>query len=185
MREIDWEAICEEYVEGTASFRELARKHGVSVRALSERGRAGEWPARRRLGGSRERTADGGDRMPEAGGGRGPDRGPGDDAGENRAGGEAARAARRLRRMAKNLDEEAVAAGMRRKALLILDRLFDDCTEMVATEQRFVEDGVTNVRKLRDMTAILRELTGGATRGAGGDVEDLAPLAVLLEQEDD
>ena len=84
---------------------------------------------------------------------------------------------------AEAINESAVAAGIRRKALMILDRMFDDYAEISATEQRISEGGVTSVRKLRDMTAIYRELTGGMAKDEGADAEDLSALAELLREE--
>ena len=99
-------------------------------------------------------------------------------------GADRAEAAPRQWPAAEEVDEDRIVAGIRRKALLILDRMFDDYAEVSATEQRFSAGGVTNVRKLRDMTAVLRELTGGLSRDDGADVEDLDALAELLGEDE-
>lgn len=92
-------------------------------------------------------------------------------------------AAERMRLEISGMDETAIVSGIRRKALWILDRMFDGYAEVTATEQRFSEGGVTNVRKLRDMTAIFKELAGN--RAKSNDVEDLGPLEQLLRGDEE
>ena len=183
MDEMDWGTIREDYVGGNDSYRSLAEKYGVGLTALTRLARAEGWAELRR-----KRRASG--NIVRIDSARGEPRGEEmqDDGGERAGQGADSRsdarrkAARKLRRALENMDEAAVSAGIRRKALLILDRMFDECAEISATEQRFVEDGVTNVRKLRDMTAIYKELTGGAGKAEKEDVEDLSALGELLRE---
>ena len=185
MEATNWQAICEEYVAGTASYRALAEKYGVDLNALSKQARDGEWGKQRKLRRASEQIVDIARARTPAGeeATRGAASEATDEARRRHA--RKKRTARRLQRAIRDMDEAAVAAGIRRKALLILDRMFDECAEISGTEQRFVQDGVANVRKLRDMTAIYRELTGGTSRRGEVDVEDLSPLAELLEEEDE
>lgn len=180
MDDMDWRAIREDYVAGSDSYKRLAEKHGVSLTELTRLAKAEGWAGLRK-----QRRASG--KIVRIGSDRAEPEEEHRDAGSGAPGADrqanARRAAsRKLRRALKNMDEAAVASGIRRKALLILDRMFDECAEISATEQRFVEDGVTNVRKLRDMTAIYKELTGGAARAEEEDVEDLSGLKELLRE---
>lgn len=189
----DWSNICAEYVAGADSYKTLAEKHGISLAALTRHAKDEEWVKQRRQRKTegrivalsrarmevvRESPAGGGDAAPgaaEAGGKHGEPEAAKDGAPDPK---EDARL--RVRRAIENMDEAAITAGIRRKALLILDRMFDDYAEVSATEQRFTEDGVTNVRKLRDMTAVYKELMNGAVKDGEADEEDLSPLEELL-----
>lgn len=159
---MDWEAIRAEYVDGSDSYASLSQRHGVRLGELSQKARDGGWVEQRR-----QKKRDG-----AMGGFAKSD------------GGEAPTAAARQWPAPEEVDEDEIVAGIRRKALLILDRMFDDYAEVSATEQRFSAGGVTNVRKLRDMTAVLKELTGGLARDDGADVEDLDVLAELLREDE-
>ena len=44
----DWTAIGREYVNGRATYAQLARKYGVSTVAVASRGKREDWVARRR-----------------------------------------------------------------------------------------------------------------------------------------
>lgn len=190
---MDWRSIREEYVEGKDSYRSLAERHGVSLTVLTRKAKAEGWAGLRRkrkmtgcivrIEDARGETAD-------------EDTSLTDDSAGLRTNGESGshardeeeeearrrRRARRLKRAIEAMDEAAVSAGIRRKALLILDRMFDEYAEISSTEQRYVEDGVTNVRKLRDMTAIFKELTGSAPKAEEEDMEDLSALGELLKE---
>lgn len=48
MSEIDWVPIRAEYIAGTASYRKLAEKYGVSENALAERAKKEDWPQERK-----------------------------------------------------------------------------------------------------------------------------------------
>ncbi len=180
MNELDWRTIREEYVAGGDSYRSLAERHGVSLTELTRVARAESWADLRRKRRSEARivsieSARGEPKDGDGGAGSGAQGSDGRSDARREA-------AQRLRQALENMDESAVSAGIRRKALLILDRMFDECAEISATEQRFVEDGVTNVRKLRDMTAIYKELTSGAAKAEEDDVEDLSALEELLRE---
>lgn len=47
MSEIDWTAIRADYIAGTAGYRKLAEKYGVSVNAVSDHAKKGSWPEKR------------------------------------------------------------------------------------------------------------------------------------------
>lgn len=77
-------------------------------------------------------------------------------------------------------DNATIAAGIKRKGLLLLDRLFDDYAQHTATEHRESADGITDIKRLRDLTAAYKDLTEDMPRGDAADVEDLSPLVELL-----
>lgn len=56
-------------------------------------------------------------------------------------------------------DNATIAAGIKRKGLLMLERLFDDFAQITATEHRESENGVTDIKRLRDLTAAYKDLT--------------------------
>lgn len=56
-------------------------------------------------------------------------------------------------------DNATLAADIRRKGLIILDGLFDDFAEVRATERRESKQGVTDIKRLRDLTAAYKDLT--------------------------
>lgn len=43
----DWDLIHKEYMEGDISYKDLAKKHGVTYRQITQRGRDENWPADR------------------------------------------------------------------------------------------------------------------------------------------
>lgn len=56
-------------------------------------------------------------------------------------------------------DNATIAANIKRKGLLMLERLFDDFAQHTATEHRESNDGVVDVKRLRDLTAAYKDLT--------------------------
>lgn len=77
-------------------------------------------------------------------------------------------------------DNATIAAGIKRKGLLLLDRLFDDYAKHTATEHRESADGITDIKRLRDLTAAYKDLTEDMPKAGAADVEDLSPLVELL-----
>ena len=75
-------------------------------------------------------------------------------------------------------DNAVIAANIKRKALLILERLFDEYA-LSCTERRITAEGVTEVTRLRDLTAAYKEVTGDIQPDAG----DSDILKSLLELE--
>lgn len=80
-------------------------------------------------------------------------------------------------------DNAAIAAGIRRKALLLLDRLVDDYMQYTATEHRdTVRDGgreTTEIRRLRDLTEAYKALTEDLQGGNNAASELLQSLLDL------
>ena len=77
-------------------------------------------------------------------------------------------------------DNATLAADIKRKGLIILDSLFDDFAQVRATEHRESRKGVTDIKRLRDLTAAYKDLTGDIETGesAGSEL-----LKSLLEME--
>ena len=81
----------------------------------------------------------------------------------------------------KAADNATLAADIKRKGLLLLDRLFDEFETVNATEHRdYKGRNLTDIKRLRDLTAAYKDLTDDMQTAAGIDVEDLSPLVELL-----
>ena len=81
----------------------------------------------------------------------------------------------------KTADNATLAADIKRKGLLLLDRLFDEFETVNATEHRdYNGRNLTDIKRLRDLTAAYKDLTDDMQTAAGIDVEDLSPLVELL-----
>lgn len=78
-------------------------------------------------------------------------------------------------------DNATIAASIKRKGLLMLDRLFDDFARHTATEHRESADGVTDIKRLRDLTAAYKDLTEDMQAG-GNATNDLLQSLLDLEQ---
>ena len=76
-----------------------------------------------------------------------------------------------------------VAARLRKKLLMRLEKVADAIPDGAVTEMKAQDkdDGATTLFKLRDLTAAYRDLADDLPGDAGGDVEDLRPLAELLK----
>ena len=63
----------------------------------------------------------------------------------------------------KAADNATLAEDIKRKGLIMLEKLFDDFTQYLATEHRDYNDGgnVTDIKRLRDLTAAYKDLTEG------------------------
>lgn len=81
----------------------------------------------------------------------------------------------------KTADNATLAADIKHKGLLLLDRLFDEFETVNATEHRdYKGRNLTDIKRLRDLTAAYKDLTDDMQTAAGIDVEDLSPLVELL-----
>ena len=79
----------------------------------------------------------------------------------------------------KTADNATLAADIRRKGLIILDGLLDDFAQVRATEHRVSKKGVTDVKRLRDLTQAFRDLTDDMQTNTGQENELLASLMEL------
>ena len=70
-----------------------------------------------------------------------------------------------VRKIEKKISDNAtLAADIRRKGLIILDNLFDDFAQINATEHKEYKKGVTDIKRLRDLTAAYKDLTDDMTK---------------------
>lgn len=77
-------------------------------------------------------------------------------------------------------DNATIAANIRRKGLLLIERLMDDFAENhTATEHRENQQGKTDIKRLRDLTAAYKDLTGDIVQGQN----DNALLQSLIDLE--
>ena len=79
-------------------------------------------------------------------------------------------------------DNATIAAGIKRKGLMILDKLFDDFAQYPATEYRESTENVSMVKRLRDLTAAYKDLTGDIVQP---EADKNAPVYELLRRLDD
>lgn len=82
----------------------------------------------------------------------------------------------------KNADNATLAADIKRKGLLILDGLFDDFATVMATERRESKNGVTDIKRLRDLTAAYKDLTEDITNPEAEDSPLLRSLYKLIQE---
>lgn len=59
----------------------------------------------------------------------------------------------------KAADNATLAEDIKRKGLIMLERLFDDFSQYLATEHRESHNNVTDIKRLRDLTAAYKDLT--------------------------
>lgn len=76
-------------------------------------------------------------------------------------------------------DNATIAAGIKRKGLLLLDKLFDDFVQYTATEYRETTPNTATVKRLRDLTAAYKDLTGDLATSTNGTNELLQSLIDL------
>lgn len=76
-------------------------------------------------------------------------------------------------------DNATIAASIKRKGLLILEKLFDDYSQVMATERKETKGNVVDIKRLRDLTSAYKDLTGDITMPIG----DNALLQSLLDLE--
>ena len=84
----------------------------------------------------------------------------------------------------KTADNATLAADIRRKGLIILDGLLDDFAQVRATEHRVSKKGVTDVKRLRDLTQAFRDLTDDMQTNIGQDNDLLQSLLDLERRVD-
>ena len=73
-----------------------------------------------------------------------------------------------------------IAARLRRKLLMRIERVADEIPDGAVTEIKSQEDGKVLLFKLRDLTAAYKDMAGDILKGEDADVEDLSPLEELL-----
>lgn len=78
-------------------------------------------------------------------------------------------------------DNATIAENIKRKGLLLLEKLFDDYMQYTVTEHRESGEGRTDVKRLRDLTAAYKDLTEDIPK-AGDDRN--APIYDLLKKLD-
>ena len=82
----------------------------------------------------------------------------------------------------KKADNATLAADIKRKGLIILDSLFDDFAQVRATEHRESRKGITDIKRLRDLTQAFRDLTDDMQTAEGPSNELLQSLLDLERQ---
>ena len=73
-----------------------------------------------------------------------------------------------------------IAARLRRKLLMRIERVADEIPDGAVTEIKSQDDGKVLLFKLRDLTAAYKDMAGDILKGEDADVEDLSPLEELL-----
>lgn len=122
-KRIDWNAIRAEYIGGSASYRTLANKYGVSKDAVARKAKAGNWERDRET--VRDRAA-----------------------------------TRSIQKTAEVIaDNATLAARIKTKGLMILDRLMDEYTVNGTEHRDYKDHNVTDIKRLRDITAAYKDLT--------------------------
>ena len=76
-----------------------------------------------------------------------------------------------------------IAARLRKKLLMRLEKVADAIPDGAVTEVKAQDDGATTLFKLRDLTAAYRDLAGDMAEEGGGDTEDWAPLEEIFREE--
>ena len=69
----------------------------------------------------------------------------------------------------KAADNATLAADIKRKGLLILNKLFEDYMEVTATERTIYGENSKDVKRLRDLTAAYRDLTEDLQTASNGN----------------
>ena len=73
-----------------------------------------------------------------------------------------------------------IAARLRRKLLMRIERVADEIPDGAVTEIKSQDDGRVLLFKLRDLTAAYKDMAGDILKGDDADVADLSPLEELL-----
>lgn len=76
-------------------------------------------------------------------------------------------------------DNATIAAGIKRKALILLDKLIDDYMDLSVTEHQSFGPGSKDIKRLRDLTAAYKDLTGDLATSNNGTNELLQSLIDL------
>lgn len=79
-------------------------------------------------------------------------------------------------------DNATLAADIKRKGLMILAGLFDDFANVRATEHRESNGAVTDIKRLRDLTAAYKDLTEDMTKTETDDSPILRSLFNLMNE---
>ena len=80
-----------------------------------------------------------------------------------------------------NADNATLAADIKRKGLVILNNLFDDFAKVKATEHRdYKGRNLTDIKRLRDLTAAYKDLTDDMKPADGNSNELLHDLGVIM-----
>ena len=82
-------------------------------------------------------------------------------------------------------DNASIAAGIKRKALILLDKLLDDYMGLSVTEHQSFGPGSKEIRRLRDLTAAYKDLTGDIPTSSNSTNELLQSLIDLERGRDD
>lgn len=70
----------------------------------------------------------------------------------------------------KAADNATLAADIKRKGLLLLNRLFDEFANQKSTEHRDYDgDNVTDIKRLRDLTSAFKDLTEDLQTASNGN----------------
>jgi len=79
-------------------------------------------------------------------------------------------------------DNATLAAGIKRKGLMLLDKLFDEFAKQKSTEHRDYDgNNVTDIKRLRDLTSAFKDLTDDIA-GISGTQNDLLQSLLDLEK---
>lgn len=76
-------------------------------------------------------------------------------------------------------DNATIAAGIKRKVLILLDKLVDDYMQLDVTEHQITGPGVKDIKRLRDITAAYKDVTGDIATSSNGTNELLQSLIDL------
>lgn len=79
-------------------------------------------------------------------------------------------------------DNATIAAGIKRKGLMLLDKLFDDFAQYTATEHQDFGSGSKDIKRLRDLTAAYKDLTEDLPKP---EEDKNGPIYELLRRIDD
>ena len=85
----------------------------------------------------------------------------------------------------KNADNATLAADIQRKGLLLLYNLMEDFANVTATEHRESVGGVTDIKRLRDLTAAYKDLTDNITTPDANGNPLLESLYRLMNDKND
>lgn len=82
-------------------------------------------------------------------------------------------------------DNATIAAGIKRKGLMLLDKLFDEYMNLSVTEHQESGPGTKDIKRLRDLTAAYKDLTGDLAASNNSTNELLQSLIDLERGRDD
>lgn len=83
----------------------------------------------------------------------------------------------------KTADNATLAADIKRKGLLLLDRLFDEFDSVTSTEHRdYKGRNVTDIKRLRDLTAAYKDLTDDMAKPEESESPILRSLCKMMQE---